>query len=101
MPKEKDHLSNPISVNAALTESGVSVVTQSRAVSAFDRLVGSALDIPAARLELVAARIRATSDQAIKLITAKGDADILEHQQELVSGFSQDQLAKQLKKNSQ
>ena len=100
MPKEKDHLSNLVSVNAALTESGVSAETKSRAVAAFDRLLGSALDIPAAKLESVAARIRANSDQEIKLVTAKGDAEILNHWQEMGGGFAQDMLARQIEKTA-
>ena len=59
MPREdKDHLSNEVSVNAQLTDTGISARTRSRAVSAFDRLGGAVLDIPAAMLENTANRIR-------------------------------------------
>ena len=53
-----DHLSNEVSVNAQLTDTGISARTRSRAVSALDRLGGAILDIPAAMLENTANRIR-------------------------------------------
>ena len=56
--EDKDHLSNEVSVNAQLTDTGISARTRSRAVSALDRLSGAILDIPAAMLENTANRIR-------------------------------------------
>ena len=98
MPKEKDHLSNPVSVSAALTESGVSAKTTSRAVAAFDRLLGSALDIPAARLESIAARTRAQSKQDLKLIAVRGETDLIKYQQEFSRGVSNDMMARHIGK---
>ncbi|WP_428097164.1 DUF2806 domain-containing protein [Candidatus Rariloculus sp.] len=99
MPKD-DHLSNELSISGTLTKSGVSVAAKSRAVAAFDRLLGSALDIPVARLESVADQIRARSEQEIRLIVAKGDAEFLEHQEEFGRGAAQDMLARHLKKTA-
>lgn len=56
-----DHLSNEVSVDARLTESGLSAKTRSRAVAACDRLLGSVLDVPALKMESYASRIRARS----------------------------------------
>ncbi len=56
--EDRDHLSNEVSVNAELTDTGISARTRSRAVSALDRLGGAILDIPAAMLENTANRIR-------------------------------------------
>ena len=48
----------PVSIEASLTESGVSLSTKSRFVSALDRMFGGLFAIPAAFLEERAARVR-------------------------------------------
>lgn len=53
-----DHLSNEVAISAKLEERGVHATAKSRAVAAFDRLLGSAVDIPAAYLENLAAKAR-------------------------------------------
>ena len=57
--KRDDHLSNEVSIGAKVTNSGLSAVAKSRAISALDRLLGSLLDVPASKLEVFAKRIRA------------------------------------------
>lgn len=54
----KDHLSNAVGFRARLSEKGLSAEVRSRAISAFDRLLGSLIDIPTAKLEAWAARNR-------------------------------------------
>ncbi len=57
MSKE-DHLSNEIAISARLEERGVAASAKSRALVAFDRLLGSAADIPTAYLENIAKKAR-------------------------------------------
>ena len=63
---DKDHLSNKVSLSVKLTKAGISATATSRAIAAFDRFVGSFLDVPVARLEKLASQIR-TKDQEIIL----------------------------------
>lgn len=58
MTKEDDHLANEVSVSAKLEDRGIAAAAKSRAVAAFDRLLGSALDIPTAYLERISASAR-------------------------------------------
>lgn len=66
----EDHLSNEVSISGELTDSGVKASAKSRAVSAFDRLVGSAVDTGSAWLEGVAERRRAKNAGEKALIEA-------------------------------
>lgn len=54
----KDHLSNRVGARLRLSEKGVSAEVKSRTVAALDRLLGSLIDIPTAKLEAMAARNR-------------------------------------------
>ena len=56
-----DHLSNEVSVNARLNDSGLSARARSRAVAAFDRLLGSVFDIPTSKFESYVNRERGRS----------------------------------------
>ena len=57
----EDHLSNQVSVDARITNSGLSANAKSRAIAAFDGLLGSLLDVPASKLETYANRVRSQS----------------------------------------
>jgi hypothetical protein len=65
-----DHLNNEISVSGDLTTSGVKAAAKSRAVAAFDRLVGNFIDLPSAWVEGVSMRRRATNDGERQMIEA-------------------------------
>ena len=67
----QDHLSNEIGLEASLSERGISGRVRSRAAAALDRLLGSLIDIPAAKWEMVSKRIRAQSDQETSLIASE------------------------------
>ena len=54
----KDHLSNTVGARLRLSEKGISAEVKSRTVAALDRLLGSLIDIPTAKLEAMAARNR-------------------------------------------
>ncbi len=66
-----DHLSNELSLEASLSKNGISGRVKLRAVAAFDRLMGSLIDIPTAKLEAISRRIRARSDHETKLIASE------------------------------
>lgn len=70
MPK-KDHLSNEINLDFSLSEKGVSGKARLRSLAAFDRLLGSLIDIPASKLESISNRERAKSCQEVQLIEAE------------------------------
>ncbi len=93
-----DHLSNQVSITAKVTDSGLSANAKSRAVSAMDRLLGSAFDVPAAKLEAIASEIRANSAQKVKLIAAKGDAEVGQQHKLILSAVSDDAAAREVKK---
>ena len=89
-----DHLSNEVSFEGRITETGLSAKTKSRTVAALDRLIGSALDIPASKMEACASRVRARSrlesnisDEAVARIgaTIGSDADAARLTDELVA----------------
>lgn len=56
-----------VTISAELKERGLSLFAQSRALSAFDRLLGGALDVPAAWLEGKANDIRQAAENRAKL----------------------------------
>ncbi|MEP3441207.1 MAG: DUF2806 domain-containing protein [Sulfitobacter sp.] len=58
MPEKDDHLSNEVSMSAKLEENGLKASVKSRTVSAVDRLLGAAIDLPTAWLEGKAEGIR-------------------------------------------
>ncbi|CAN7450316.1 DUF2806 domain-containing protein [Pararhizobium sp. LjRoot235] len=66
----EDHLSSETSISAELTETGVKASAKSRAVAAFDRLLGGVADIGNAWLEGVAMRRRAKNEGERQLIEA-------------------------------
>jgi hypothetical protein len=72
--EKKDPLNNELSVEAKIDETGIKAGAKSRALSAFDRLCGSLIDIPSAYAEGVAARIRAKSEVRELMIEAEGQA---------------------------
>ena len=89
-----DHLSNEVSVDARITDSGLSANAKSRAIAAFDRFLGSLIDVPASKMESYASRIRARSrleatvfDAAAERLTGTidGDADAARLIDELVA----------------
>ena len=89
-----DHLSNEVSVGVRITDSGLSANAKSRAIAAFDRLLGSLIDIPASKMESYASRIRARSrletavfDAAVERLagTVESDADAARLIDELVA----------------
>ena len=79
---DNDHLSNEVSIEGQITESGLSARAKSRAVAAFDRFLGAALDIPTAKMEAFAGRTRdkrrlesAVYNAAIERVAAGADSD--------------------------
>ncbi|NTH13563.1 DUF2806 domain-containing protein [Agrobacterium rhizogenes] len=66
----EDHLSNETSISAELTETGIKAAARSRAISAFDRLLGGVADMGNAWLEGVAIRRRAKNEGERLLIEA-------------------------------
>ena len=79
---DKDHLSNEVSIEGRVTETGLSAKAKSRAIAAFDRLIGAALDVPGAKMEAWANRIRnqgrlesATYDAAVERIGTTIDSE--------------------------
>ena len=68
---KKDHLSNEVSLGVTLSEKGISGKAKVRTIAALDRLIGSLIDIPTAKLEASANKIRAKSEQEIKLIISE------------------------------
>ena len=80
---DKDHLSNEVSIEGQITETGVSAKAKSRGIAAIDRLMGASFDVPAAKMEVWANRIRnqgrlesATYDAAVERIGATIDSEI-------------------------
>lgn len=67
-----DHLSGETSISARLEENGLTASANSRAIAAFDRLIGSALDIPTAYLEGVVGRARIKNEIREAVIKAAG-----------------------------
>ena len=72
---DNDHLSNEVSVQGQITETGLSATAKSRAIAAIDRCIGAAVDVPAAKMEVWATRIRdrgrlesATYDAAVERV---------------------------------
>ena len=71
MGDQDDILSREIELAAKLEENGVSLHAKSRAVAAFDRLVGSMLDMPAAYFEGVARKKRLRDEIESRLKSAQ------------------------------
>ena len=94
-----DHLSNELSLEASLSEKGISGRVKLRAAAALDRLVGSLFDIPTAKLEAVSRRIRARSDQETKLIASETAVakNAIEDDEELGRIVGQNHLLSQIK----
>lgn len=97
LPKEKQP-SNEVSLKAAIYASGISVTCKSRAIAAIDRLLGGLVDLPSAYIEAVVDKVRAKSDQTVKMIVAEGDAQVQEFDQQVASGISQNFATRALKK---
>ena len=97
MPK-KDHLSNEIHLDVSLSEKGVSGKAKLRSLAAFDRLLGSLIDIPASQLESVANRVRARSRQEVSLIDTEGAVtrDILENDKDISRLVGENYIQKQM-----
>ena len=69
--EKEDHLDKETSVSAELTPTGgVKASARSRAVAAFDRLIGNAFEKWNAPMEAKAAEVRAVSDSRLKVIEA-------------------------------
>lgn len=66
----KDVLDNEVGVSGALTETGLDAKAKSRLVSAFDRLLGNAVDWLNPGMERRAARTRALSEAEGQIISA-------------------------------
>lgn len=71
---KQDHLSNGVSVEAAIEGKGVSLAAKSRAVAAFDRLLGGLLDIPSAWLENIAEKKRLKGQMELQSLVEQADA---------------------------
>lgn len=72
----EDHLDKEVTIFGELTERGIKGGAKSRAVSSFDRLLGSAVDVFSAPLEGIARRARARQDAQIALIEALGEKQL-------------------------
>lgn len=94
----KDHLSNEVNLDVSLSEKGVSGKAKLRSLAAFDRLLGSLMDIPTSLLETVANRVRAKSRQEVSLIDAEGTVtqDILENDNDISRLVAENYIQKQL-----
>ena len=95
---KKDHLSNELGLNVSFTETGVSGKAKMRSLAALDRLFGSLMDIPAAKLEAVANRVRAESDREVKFIASESEItqELLENDRELARAVAEHSLQKQM-----
>ncbi len=106
MAEGGDHLDKEISVSAELTESKINASVKSRFVAALDRLGGSILDVPVAKLESIAQEIRAESVAKQALIKVEGDTaekkllSSPEFGDRVVSGFLKDQTRKQINRDA-
>lgn len=72
----EDHLSNEVSIEAKIEGKGIAAKIKSRFLSATDRLLGGAVDIPAAYFENIARRMRKKGDVELKMIEAEGVAAV-------------------------
>ena len=91
---KEDHLSNEVSLDVSISEKGVSGKAKLRSLSALDRLVGSFLDIPTAKLETFANQIRAKDSRKIKEIVSKliSSENLLENEDELARAIVENHL---------
>jgi hypothetical protein len=101
MDEERDPLAKEISIVASLEETGLTVKAKSRALAALDRLIGSALDIPAAWLESISRRKRQEENINERLVEEDAQAAIylLRDQRDVgartIQRFAEDQTRKQ------
>ena len=95
----EDHPSDKVSLDVSLSEKGISAKARLRTLAALDRLVGNLIDIGASKLEAVSNRIRARSDQEVRLIGTEGDLakNILENDERLARIVTENYLSKQIK----
>jgi hypothetical protein len=68
--EKEDHLDKETSVSAEITPTGVKASARSRAISAFDRLIGNVFERWNAPMEAKTAEIRAVSESRQKVIDA-------------------------------
>ncbi len=69
-----DPLAGEVSIEASLDQNGIKAKAKSRIISALDRLVGSAIDIPGASIEGISRRIRLRNEVNENLIAIEGRA---------------------------
>lgn len=74
MPEPDDPLDGEVSLGAELKEKGFSVNAKSRAISALDRLCGSAIDVVGSSIERISKKTRAKTDGEVALIRADAEA---------------------------
>lgn len=79
MSDQTDLLSNEVTLSAKLESNGLKGAAKSRAIAAFDRLVGNVVDVPSAYIENWAKKVRAKGAGVESLITDEYEAasDIL------------------------
>lgn len=73
-----DPLNNEVSVSGELTETGLKGAAKSRALSAFDRLLGNVIDYPNSFLEGAATKRRAKAESNVRVIEALAEASVKE-----------------------
>lgn len=73
---DEDHLDREVAVFGEITPAGVKGGAKSRAIAAFDRLVGSAIDVVTAPLEGIAKRERARQAVQTMVIEALGEKQL-------------------------
>jgi hypothetical protein len=90
MSQGQDRLSNELTVSARLEEKAISLNAKSRALSAFDRLLGSLIDVPTSKLEGVAERIRAKNVKRLNSINVNTSPDVIDAV--ILDGVTEQQL---------
>ena len=93
--KAGDELSGELSLRANLDKSGLTVAAKSRTVSAFDRLLGGLVGLPAAWFEGARSRAEARNESREALIRADGTAAL--KQIEGMSGVGQAAMSRFLR----
>ena len=78
MSDENDRLSNEVSAVVKVEGSGLSLSAKSRALSAFDRFIGSLFDIPTSKLEGAAERIRERNKRKMAEIRGASGLSVIE-----------------------
>lgn len=101
LPARADENNGQVAIKAAWGASGASVAAQSRAISAFDSLVGSAIGIPKAYIDGLRARVELRNDikEAMIRVEGRSSLQILQGYGELgqmaANTFIRDQVRKQ------